>query len=334
MGIAAFPTTRLRRLRRTEGLRALCGEPPPGPEKFVWPLFLVKDPKARIPIEAMPGQCRYGVEALLKDLEPIVKDGIGGLMLFGVLEETEKTFDGRVPACSNSGLVQEATRRIKAEFPSLTVFTDVCLCEYTKHGHCGALDESGCSVDNDPTLAILAEMAVSHARAGADAVAPSAMMDGQVGAIRTALDANGFKDTVLMSYSTKFASSMYGPFREAAGSTPGKGDRKGYQADYADLDRALLESELDEGEGADMLMVKPSLLYLDVIAKLRERTLLPIAAYNVSGEYSMLHATAQRNWGDLDRMARESLCAIKRAGADIILSYWANQYSRIFRGVK
>ena len=332
MAMASFPIGRLRRLRRSEGLRAFCGEPAPGPEKLVWPLFIVKDAKAKIPIEAMPGQFRYGVEALLKDLAPVVNGGIGGVMLFGVLDDSEKTSDGKVPACSNSGLVQRAVRRIKEEYPDLTVFTDVCLCEYTKHGHCGVLDRAGTSVDNDSTLDILAKMAVSHAKAGADVVAPSAMMDGQVAAIRGALDAGGFKDTVLMSYSSKFASSMYGPFREAAGSTPGKGDRKGYQADYSDLRRALLESELDEREGADILMVKPALLYLDVIAKLRERTLLPLAAYNVSGEYSMIHASAQRNWGDLDRMARESLCAIRRAGADIILSYWANQYARIFGG--
>lgn len=332
MAMAPFPVGRLRRLRRSAGLRAFCAEPAPGPEKFVWPLFIVEGAKARIPIEAMPGQFRYGIEALLKDLAPVVESGIGGVMLFGVLEDSKKSADGKAPACSNSGLVQNAVRRIKAEFPELTVFTDVCLCEYTRHGHCGVLDRSGASVDNDATLEILAKMAVSHVRAGADVAAPSAMMDGQVAALRAALDGAGFKDAVLMSYSSKFASSMYGPFREAAGSTPGKGDRKGYQADFADLRRALLESELDEGEGADILMVKPALFYLDVIAKLRERTLLPLAAYNVSGEYSMLHASAQRDWGELDRMARESLCAIRRAGAEIILSYWANQYERLFGG--
>ncbi len=332
MDKAAFPSLRLRRMRRTPGLRAFCAEPFPGPEKFVWPVFVVEDRKARIPLDSLPGQFRYGVDALLEDLEAVVASGVGGVLLFGVLEDSEKTCDGREPACSDEGLVQTAIRAIKAAYPGLTVFTDVCLCEYTKHGHCGVLDSTCASVDNDSTLEILASMAVSHAKAGADVVAPSAMMDGQVAAIRSALDRTGFKDAVLMSYSSKFASSFYGPFRDAAGSAPGKGDRKGYQADYANPSAALLESRLDEAEGADVLMVKPALPYLDILAKLREETLLPLAAYNVSGEYSMLHACAGRGWGDLELMARESLCSIKRAGADIIISYWANQYAKIFGG--
>ncbi len=329
MAISGYPKLRLRRLRRTAGLRAMLGEPPPGPEKFVWPAFVIPSPKRKISIASMPGQFRYGVDALCKALEPVAKSGVGGVLLFGVPEDSEKSADGRRAASSSSGLVQLATAKIKKEFPELLVFTDVCLCEYTKHGHCGVLAKDG-SVDNDRTLELLAEIAVSHARAGADVVAPSAMMDGQAAAIRERLDAEGFKEAILMSYSTKFASSMYGPFREAAGSKPGKGDRKGYQADYRDLRRSLLESALDEAEGADILMVKPALLYLDVLAKLRESTLLPLAAYNVSGEYSMIHASAAKGWGDLNAMARESLCALKRAGADIIISYWANQYREIF----
>jgi len=330
MSISSYPKLRLRRFRRTESLRAMFAESSPGPEKFVWPAFVVPSPKAKVPISSMPGQFRYGTDALCKALKPVVDSGVGGVLLFGVPEDSGKSADGRASACSNDGLVQRATRRIKKEFPELLVFTDVCLCEYTKHGHCGVLDGCGC-VDNDSTLEILAEMAASHARAGADVVAPSAMMDGQVAAIRERLDSEGFKDAILMSYSTKFASSMYGPFREAAGSKPGKGDRKGYQADYRDLRRALAESALDEAEGADILMVKPALLYLDILSKLRESTLLPLAAYNVSGEYSMIHASASKGWGDLKAMARESLCAIKRAGADIVISYWANQYKEVFQ---
>jgi len=219
---------------------------------------------------------------------------------------------------------------VKEKFPDLIVAADTCVCAYTDHGHCGPLTESG-DVDNDPAIENLARIAVSHAKAGADIVAPSSMMDGQVLAIRQGLDASGFTDTILMSYSTKFASAMYGPFRDAEKSQPGKGDRKGYQASYADLRSALRESELDEAEGADILMIKPSLFYLDVLAKMRESTDLPIAAYNVSGEYSMLHATADRGWGELKGMVQESTAALVRAGADILISYWANQYNEIFR---
>jgi len=207
--------------------------------------------------------------------------------------------------------------------------TDVCLCAYTNHGHCGPLDRQG-QVDNDAAIGLLSRVAVSHAAAGADVVAPSAMMDGQVSAIRAALDENALDQTLLMAYSTKFASSMYGPFRDAENSAPSSGDRKGYQASYGNLRAALRESDFDEDEGADILMVKPSLFYLDVLAKVRERTDLPVAAYNVSGEYSMLIAAAERGWGDLDGMARESLMALERAGADLFLSYWAPRYRELF----
>jgi porphobilinogen synthase len=240
--------------------------------------------------------------------------------------------DATGSACyREDGLVQQSIRALRREFPELLIATDVCVCAYTTHGHCGTLTRDGRQVDNDATLATLARMAVSHAQAGADIVAPSAMMDGQIQALRRGLAEAGLHDTLLLSYSTKFASAMYGPFREAAHSAPGQGDRKAYQAPAQDPRQALRESYLDIAEGADMLMVKPALFYLDLIARLRATTELPIAVYNVSGEYSMLHATAARGWGDLDAMAREATVALVRAGADILISYWANQYDRIFR---
>ena len=305
----------------------MFGSAAPGPEKFIWPIFVVEDGGGGI--EAMPGQSRIGIAGLADSLRPVVEQGIGGVMLFGVVDDSFKTSDGSYASASN-GLVQRAVGVIRAEFPELVVFTDVCLCAYTDHGHCGLLSDSG-DVANDPTLERLAEIAVSHAAAGANGVAPSAMMDGQVAAIRSALSANGYDDTIIMSYSTKFASAMYGPFRAAADSAPSHGDRRSYQLPYDAPDAAILESILDEAEGADILMVKPALFYLDIIARLRTETLLPIAAYNVSGEYSMLAASAECGWGDLNAMARESLCAISRSGADIIISYWANHYNEIFR---
>ncbi|MEN7974166.1 MAG: porphobilinogen synthase, partial [Verrucomicrobiota bacterium] len=324
-----FPETRLRRLRQSAGIRKMLDAPLPGPEKFIWPTFVIDGAAKREPIEAMPGQSRLSVDQLLIDLEPVVESGVGGLLLFGLVEDSEKDHAGTA-AYNDSGAIQNAIREVKDKFPDLVVASDVCVCAYTNHGHCGPLTENG-DVDNDAANEVLARIALSHAAAGADIVAPSSMMDGQVQAIRTALDASPFQDTILMSYSTKFASAMYGPFREAEKSAPGKGDRKGYQASYGDLRTALRESELDEAEGADMLMVKPSLFYLDVLARLRESTDLPLAAYNVSGEYSMLHASAERGWGDLKGMVQESTAALARAGADILISYWANQYDALFR---
>lgn len=322
-----FPETRLRRLRRTEGLRKMLGQPLPGPEKFIWPVFLREGHGIDEPINAMPGQSRMSADVLLKKLEPVVGSGVGGVLLFGLT--SKKDADGS-EAFNEKGAVQRAIPLIKKTFPQLTVFTDVCLCAYTDHGHCGPLNKAG-EVDNDTALALLQKVAVSHAAAGADCVAPSAMMDGQVLAIREALDAEGLIDTLLMSYSSKFASSMYGPFREAEQSAPGKGDRQGYQASYSDLRTALRESELDEDEGADILMVKPALMYLDVIQRLSESTNLLVAAYNVSGEYSMLIAQAERGWGDLRAMVRENMAAMQRAGTDIFISYWANRYDELFR---
>jgi len=327
-----YPRVRLRRLRRTPSLRRMFDMPMPGPGKFIWPVFVVAGEKQRQPIDAMPHQYRLSADMLLKELEPVVQSGIGGLLIFGLVEDAAKDESGTA-AYDDRGAVQEAVRAVRREYPGLVIFTDVCLCAYTTHGHCGPLAAGG-DVDNDAANAVLARVAVSHAGAGADCVAPSAMMDGQVAAIRTALDTAGFKDTLLMSYSTKFASAMYGPFREAEQSSPQKGDRRGYQASCGDLRQALRESDYDEAEGADILMVKPSLFYLDVISRLRERTDLPLAAYNVSGEYSMLIATAERGWGVLRDMVRESTLALARAGSDLLISYWANRYGQFFGGNK
>jgi porphobilinogen synthase len=322
-----FPDVRLRRLRRTAALRRMFDMPAPGPEKFMWPVFVKAGRNVNEPIDAMPGQSRMSADVLLKEVERVAGMGIGSILVFGLPRPSEKNARG-TSAYNERGAVQDAVRKIRKEFPDLVIATDVCVCAYTSHGHCGPLTRSG-DVDNDASNDVLAKMAVSHAAAGADIVAPSAMMDGQVASIRKALDAAGFEQTILMSYSTKFASGMYGPFREAEQSAPQKGDRRGYQASYGDLRQALRESALDEAEGADMLMLKPSLFYLDILAKLRERTDLPIAAYNVSGEYSMLVAAAERGWGDLRAMVRESSLALIRAGADLLISYWASRYDEV-----
>jgi porphobilinogen synthase len=324
-----FPDVRLRRLRQSAAIRRMIDAPLPGPEKFMWPTFVIAGEGKREEIESMPGQYRLSIDQLLNDLEPVVESGVGSILLFGLAEDSEKDSEG-TEAYNENGTVQKAIRAVKDKFPELIVAADACVCAYTDHGHCGPLTDKG-DVDNDAAIQNLGKICVSHAAAGADIVAPSAMMDGQVHAIRTRLEANGFTDTILMSYSTKFASSMYGPFRDAEKSKPGKGDRKGYQASYGDLRSALRESAFDEAEGADMLMIKPSIFYLDILARMREATNLPIAAYNVSGEYSMLHATAQRGWGDLKEMVRESTAGLVRAGADILISYWANHYNELFR---
>lgn len=316
------------RLRRTAALRQLTADtvlPPAG--NMVWPVFLVDGSSRREPIVSMPGQARLGIDELCRDVEPLLSQGVRSLLLFGVPNARLKDEIGSAAAARDS-LVCKAVRALRDRFPGLAIFTDVCLCAYTSHGHCGALEPDG-AVDNDRTLPLLADIAVAHADSGADGVAPSAMMDGQVSAIRAALDGHGLSNTVIMSYSTKFASAFYGPFRDAASSAPAHGDRSSHQASPSALRQAIRESTLDAEEGADILMVKPALLYLDVIARLREQVELPLAAYNVSGEYSMIHAMAERGWGDLDRMAAESLLAIRRAGADIVISYWANRYAAI-----
>ena len=325
-----YPERRMRRLRQTPRIRQMIEMELPGPGRFLWPVFVVEGQRVKQPIEAMPGQFRYSPDALVEALEPVAESGIAGILLFGVVANDVKEATGWA-ATDPKGIVPQAVCRIRERFPDLVVFTDVCLCAYTDHGHCGPLDRRD-NVENDAAIALLARAAGVHADAGATGVAPSAMMDGQVQAIRRALDTAGHTETLIMSYSTKFASSFYGPFREAGGSSPRHGDRRGYQASFADPRRALLESSLDEAEGADILMVKPALCYLDMIARLRERTDLPIAAYNVSGEYSMLIAAAERGWGDLHDMAKESITGIARAGADIIISYWANRYREVFSG--
>ncbi|MEI6971320.1 MAG: porphobilinogen synthase [bacterium] len=322
-----YPEVRLRRLRRTPAIRRLFDMPMPGPERFMWPVFVVPGKRQRQKIDSMPGQYRYSVDTLIRDLRPVVESGVGSILIFGLVEDADKDCNGS-SARDDNGPVQQAVRAVRREYPDLVVFTDVCLCAYTTHGHCGPLSGAG-DVDNDAANELLAKTAVSHAAAGADGVAPSAMMDGQVRAIRAAMDRGGFQQTILMSYSTKFASSMYGPFREAEKSAPQRGDRHGYQSSFANPSLALRESAMDEAEGADMLMVKPSLFYLDIIARLRGSTDLPIAAYNVSGEYSMLIATADRGWGVLRDMVRESTIALARSGADLLISYWANQYRKL-----
>jgi porphobilinogen synthase len=262
-------------------------------------------------------------------LEPVVSSGVAGILVFGLVDDEAKDAAGTAAADAD-GPVQTAVARARQAYPELVVATDVCLCAYTEHGHCGPLDAKG-DVDNDAANGMLQQAACSHAAAGADIVAPSAMMDGQVRAVRAGLDDARFEQVAIMSYSTKFASDLYGPFREAERSAPGHGDRRGYQASFRDVRQALRESEMDEAEGADMLMVKPALFYLDILSELRQRTDLPLAAYNVSGEYSMLIAAADRGWGELGGMVREALCAIRRAGADILITYWANRYAELVR---
>jgi porphobilinogen synthase len=322
-----YPERRMQRLRQTPRIRQMIEMEMPNPGRFLWPVFVVEGQGVKQPIEAMPGQFRYSPDALVEALTPVSEMGIGGILVFGVIPDDRKDETGQ-PACDPAGIVPQTVSLIRERFPDLVVFTDVCLCAHTSHGHCGPLDRRG-NVDNDAAVATLARVAAIHADAGATGVAPSAMMDGQVQAIRRELDAAGRTETLIMSYSTKFASSFYGPFRNAGGSSPRNGDRRGYQASFADPRRALIESALDEAEGADILMVKPALCYLDMIARLRERTDLPIAGYNVSGEYSMMIAAAERGWGDLRGMARESITGIARAGADIIISYWANRYTEV-----
>ena len=323
-----YPEVRLRRLRRTEALRDMFGMDAPSPAKFIWPVFVVPGSGRREAIDSMPGQFRLSADELVKELAPVVAQGVKSVLLFGQHEGEGKDECG-TPAADPHGAVQRAIPVLRRAYPDLVILTDVCLCAYTAHGHCGPHDADG-DIDNYAACEMLARVAVSHARAGADGVAPSAMMDGQVAAIRQALDDEGFKKTLLIAYSTKFASQMYGPFRDAENSAPSQGDRQGYQASYRDPRTALRESAFDEAEGADALMVKPALFYLDLIREVSRRSLLPVMAYNVSGEYSMVHAAAEKGYCDLYATARESLTAIFRAGATQVISYWAPFYGKIF----
>ncbi len=318
----SFPITRLRRLRRTETLRGMVRETRLAREDLVQALFVVEGTGRREPVASMPGVNRHSVDQLVLEAKRIADLGIPAVILFGVPAEKDARGSG---ADSADGIVQRATRAIADAVPSLCVITDVCLCEYTSHGHCGILTGPADhqEVDNDPSLERLASTAVSHARAGASIVAPSDMMDGRVAAIRRALDANGFEQVSILAYSAKYASAFYGPFRDAAESAPEFGDRRGYQMDPANRREALREMRLDLEEGADMLMVKPALAYLDILADARRTFDVPLAAYHVSGEYSMIKAAAERGWIDGPRAMEESLVAIKRAGADLILTYAA-----------
>jgi porphobilinogen synthase len=312
--VSSFPEVRLRRFRRTGGLRGLVRETRLSLDQFVMPLFVA--PEA-LPDEALPAMSRVTVDGLLREAEQLVGAGVRAVILFGIPGEKDEEASG---AWEDDGIVQQALRALRPEFPDLVLVTDVCLCEYTSHGHCGVIVDG--EVHNDRSLELLARTAVSHAEAGADVVAPSDMMDGRVRAIREALDDASFESTPILSYAAKYASAFYGPFREAAGSEPSFGDRRGYQMDPANVREALRECELDLDEGADALIIKPALPYLDVIRAAREAFEAPIAAYNVSGEYAMVKAAAHSGWLDERQAALESLTAIKRAGADLVISYW------------
>jgi len=317
----AFPDTRLRRLRRTAALRDLVRETELRPRHLVAPMFVAS---VAAPIEAMPGVSRLTISGALAAAGTLESLGVAGVLLFGIPDHKDAEGSG---AWDDEGAVQLAVRAIKAAHPGLVVITDVCLCEYTDHGHCGVVRADG-AVDNDASLELLARAALSHARAGADIVAPSDMMDGRVGAIRAELDADGFAELPILAYAAKFASAFYGPFREAAGSTPAFGDRRGYQLDPANGREALRETELDIAEGADMVMVKPAPPYLDVIAAVRAMTRLPLAAYNVSGEYAMVKAAVAAGAFEERAVVLETLTAIRRAGADVIITYHAEDAAR------
>jgi len=319
----SFPQLRMRRLRRTEALRALVRETQVEIGDLIYPLFVVEGSQAKQEIASMPGIYRYSDDLLPGEVDDIAKLGIPAVILFGIPEKKDEVGSS---AYDPEGVIQQAIRTIKKATPELLVVTDVCLCEYTSHGHCGVVVDG--YVDNDKTLELLARTALSHAEAGADVVAPSDMMDGRVKAIRQALDENGFLNTPILAYAAKYASAFYGPFREAAESTPQFGDRRSYQMDPPNWREALREVEQDIAEGADMVMVKPALPYLDVIRKVRDTFNYPLAAYSVSGEYAMVKAAAQQGWLDERRIVLETLTAIKRAGADIIITYYARDAAR------
>jgi porphobilinogen synthase len=315
-----FPEVRLRRFRRNPTLRALVRETRLSLDQFVMPLFVAPESLRN---EQLPGMARYSLEDVVREVEELVRLGVQAVILFGIPEEKDEQATG---AWEDDGIVQRALRTLRPRFPELVLMTDVCLCEYTSHGHCGVIVDG--EVHNDQSLELLVRTAVSHVEAGADVVAPSDMMDGRVGAIREALDDRSFETTPILAYSAKYASAFYGPFREAADSTPAFGDRRGYQMDPANVREALREAELDIEEGADAIMIKPALPYLDVIRAVRESFDVPIAAYNVSGEYAMVKAAAQSGWLDERQAALESLTAIKRAGADLIVSYWTKDLAQ------
>ena len=320
MSTAGFPTTRLRRLRRTDRLRSLIRETRLDLGDFVMPLFVCPGEDVFRPIEGLPALAQRSIDELVVEAGVLSALGVPAVLLFGIPEEKDEEGSG---AYDEDGIVQRALRELKSGFPDLVLATDACLCEYTSHGHCGVIRDG--DVDNDASLDLLARTAVSHAEAGADAICPSDMMDGRIGAIRSALDEAGHEQIPVVSYAAKYASAFYGPFREAAESTPAFGDRRGYQLDPPNVREALRECELDVREGADALIVKPALPYLDVLRAVRERFDLPVGAYNVSGEYAMLKAAAASGWLEERQAALESLTAIKRAGADFVVSYWTKE---------
>ena len=319
-----FPEYRPRRMRRNEQLRSLIRETRLSSEQLIYPLFVQPGKGIREPVPSMPGVFRISVDQLGGEAQECLALGINHVLLFGLPDEKDAMGSG---AHAKDGIIQRAIRELKNRAPELMITTDVCLCEYTSHGHCGVLINH--DVDNDATLEILARTALSHARAGADMVAPSDMMDGRVAEIRAALDENNYDMVPIMSYAVKYASAFYGPFRDAAECAPQEGDRRGYQMDPANAREALREATLDVEEGADILMVKPAVAYLDIISRLREEFDLPVAAYHVSGEYAMIKAAAEKGWIDEERVVRETLLSIHRAGADIIITYFAKQMARL-----
>jgi len=322
-----FPEVRMRRLRRNEAIRRLVRRTELSVDHLVMPLFVRPGTNVARPIGSMPGQCQFSVDRLVEEVQTLADAGIPAVLLFGI--PSAKDACGS-QACAEDGVVQEAVRAIRKSVPGMLIITDVCLCEYTDHGHCGLLVERGGArvIDNDRTLESLCRMALSHVRAGAALVAPSDMMDGRVGAIRRTLDREGFEDTGSMSYAAKFASGFYGPFREAAESPPAFGDRRSHQMDPGNAEEALREVDLDVQEGADIVMVKPALAYLDIIRRVRDRFDLPVAAYSVSGEYSAIKAASTNGWLDERTVALEMLTGIRRAGADIVITYWAADVAR------
>lgn len=317
---------RPRRLRRTTGIRSLVRETHLEPSQLIYPLFVCPGEGVRTPVGSMPGVYQLSVDEIVREAREAAADGVEAVLLFGLPASKDARGSS---ACDPEGPVQRAVRALKQEVPATTVITDVCLCEYTSHGHCGLIDND--DVDNDSTVPLLVAEALSHAAAGADIVAPSDMMDGRVGAIREALDAAGHTSVAIMSYAAKYASAFYGPFRDAADSTPSFGDRRSHQMDPGNVREALREVALDIEEGADIIMVKPALPYLDVVWRVKETYGLPIAAYHVSGEYSMVKAAGANGWVDADRAMMESLVSIRRAGADMIVTYWAREAARRIR---
>ena len=322
--MSQFPEYRARRLRRTAALRNLVRETRIDASQLILPLFVRSGKGIRTPVESMPGVSQTSVDEMLKDARAARDAGVGGVLLFGIPDTKDATGSS---AWDEQGPVQEAVRALKRELPELVVVTDVCMCEYTDHGHCGVLRDG--EVVNDETIELLVQEALSHARAGADMVAPSDMMDGRVAAIRDALDAQGFEQTPVMSYSAKFAGPFYGPFRDAAESAPKSGDRRGYQMDAGNGDEAVREAMQDVAEGADIVMVKPAGPFLDVIRRVKDATGYPVAAYQVSGEFAMIQAAAERGWIDGERTMMDSLLSIRRAGADIIITYFAVTAARL-----